>query len=175
MKTGEAVDIVRLLLLTGCRRGEALAARWTDLDLTAGTWIKPGSSTKQRSDHVTPLSAPARQLLAEIRQRTNSEWVFPSDSATGHRITIQKDWVAICKAAKLTGLRVHDLRHSFASQLASGGASLPLIGALLGHSNPSTTHRYAHLFDDPQRAAVERVGAVIGNAGKPAPKAVRHG
>jgi site-specific recombinase XerD len=63
-------------------------------------------------------------------------------------------------------LRVHDLRHSFASQLASQGASLPLIGALLGHSNPVTTHRYAHLFDDPQRAAVERVGVVISNAGK---------
>jgi site-specific recombinase XerD len=53
------------------------------------------------------------------------------------------------------------LRHSFASQLASGGASLPLIGALLGHSNPVTTHRYAHLYDDPQRAAVERVGAEV--------------
>jgi len=72
----------------------------------------------------------------------------------------------ICKAADITGLRVHDLRHSFASQLASGGASLPLIGALLGHSSPSTTHRYSHLFDDPMRQAVEKVGAVIVNAGK---------
>ena len=166
----QAADIIRLLLLTGCRRGEILAARWADLDLTAGIWIKPGSTTKQRTDHVTPLSAPSRQLLAEIRQHTgNSPWVFPaSDSVSGHRVTIQKAWVAICKAAKIEGLRVHDLRHSFAAQLASGGASLPLIGALLGHSNPATTHRYAHLFDDPQRAAVERVGAVISNAGKPA-------
>jgi integrase len=72
------------------------------------------------------------------------------------------------RAAAITGLRIHDLRHSFASQLASGGASLPLIGALLGHSNPNTTARYAHLFDDPQRAAVERVGAVVINAGKEA-------
>jgi site-specific recombinase XerD len=63
-------------------------------------------------------------------------------------------------------LRVHDLRHSFASQLVSEGASLPLIGALLGHTQAQTTARYAHLFDDPQRAAVERVGAVISNAGK---------
>ncbi len=164
----EAADIVRLLLLTGCRRGEAMAARWADLDLTAGIWIKPGSSTKQRTDHVSPLSAPARQLLAEIRARTDSEWVFPADSAPGHRVAIQKDWVTICKAAGISGLRLHDLRHSFASQLASGGASLPLIGALLGHSNPVTTHRYAHLFDDSQRAAVERVGTVIGNAARPA-------
>jgi Phage integrase family len=77
-------------------------------------------------------------------------------------------WEAICKAAGIKGLRVHDLRHSFASQLASGGASLPLIGALLGHSNPTTTARYAHLFQDPLRAAVEKVGAVIGAVGKPA-------
>ena len=145
-----------------------MSARWADLNLTAGVWIKPGSSTKQRTDHVSPLSAPARQLLAGIRERTDSEWVFPSDSARGHRVAFQKDWVAICKAAKISGLRIHDLRHSFASQLASGGASLPLIGALLGHSNPTTTHRYAHLFDDSQRAAVERVGAVIGNAGNKA-------
>ena len=170
----QAVDIVRLLLLTGARRGEVLAARWDDLDLTAATWTKPGSTVKQRTDHVVPLSAPARQLLAEIRLRTNSSpWVFPADSASGHRVNVRKNWVVICEAAKITGLRIHDLRHSFASQLASGGASLPLIGALLGHSNPSTTARYAHLFDDPQRAAVERVGAVIAAAGKP--KAVRHG
>jgi site-specific recombinase XerD len=67
----------------------------------------------------------------------------------------------------ITGLRIHDLRHSFASQLVSGGASLPLIGALLGHSNPNTTHRYAHLLDDPQRAAVESIGAIIQAGGKP--------
>ena len=164
----QAADIIRLLLLTGCRRGEAMAARWADFDLGAGIWTKPGSTTKQRTDHVTPLSAPARQLLAEIRIRTEeSPWVFPAaDSVTGHRVTVQKAWVAICKAARIEGIRVHDLRHSFASQLASGGASLPLIGALLGHSNPATTHRYAHLYDDPQRAAVERVGAVISNASK---------
>jgi integrase len=110
-----------------------------------------------------PLSAPAKQLLAELRQRTSSEWVFPADSKPGHRVAVQKSWLAICKAAKIKGLRIHDLRHGFASQLASSGASLPLIGALLGHSNPQTTHRYAHLFDDPQREAVERVGKIIGS------------
>ena len=70
----------------------------------------------------------------------------------------------LCRTAGITGLRIHDLRHSFASQLASAGASLPLIGALLGHSNPTTTARYTHLFDDPQRAAVEKVGAIIAAA-----------
>jgi integrase len=173
----QAADIVRLLLLTGCRRGEAMAARWADLDLSNGIWTKPGSTTKQRTDHVVPLSAPARQLLADIAERYArehpkkplGEYVFPGTGGTGHIVEIKKPWRHICKAAGITGLRVHDLRHSFASQLASGGASLPLIGALLGHSNPNTTHRYSHLFDDPQRAAVERVGAVVTAASKPTP------
>ena len=80
---------------------------------------------------------------------------------------LRRAWIAVCRAAKITNLRVHDLRHSFASQLATGGASLPLIGALLGHTNPTTTHRYAHLFDDPLRAAVDRVGAAIVAAERP--------
>lgn len=160
----QAADIFHLCLLTGCRVGEAMSARWRDIDLTAGKWLKPGSTTKQKSDHITPLSTVAKQLLSALRKRTNSEWVFPADSAPGHRVTVQKSWLALCKAARITGLRVHDLRHSFASQLVSHGASLPLVGALLGHSNPVTTHRYAHLFDDPQRAAVERVGKVIGSS-----------
>jgi integrase len=157
----QAADILRLCLLTGCRSGEAMSARWDDVDLTAGIWTKPGATTKQKTDHVVPLSGPAKQLLAGLRKRTNSEWVFPADSAPGHRVTIQKSWRELCKAAKVDALRIHDLRHSFASQLASSGASLPLIGSLLGHSDPTTTHRYAHLFDDPQRAAVERVGALV--------------
>jgi integrase len=78
-------------------------------------------------------------------------------------------WQRICKTAGIEGLRVHDLRHSFASTLASGGASLPLIGALLGHTQPQTTARYAHLFDDPLRRATEQVGAIVMNAGKEAP------
>jgi integrase len=167
----QAADIIRLLLLTGARRGEVLGMRWADVDLT-GTWSKPPSSTKQREHHQVPLNAPARQLLAEIRERQAGkrhvlpEFVFPGAGGTGHTVEIKKSWRSVCRAAAITGLRIHDLRHSFASTLASGGASLPLIGALLGHSNPSTTARYSHLFDDPQRAAVERVGAVITAAGK---------
>jgi integrase len=173
----QAADILRLLLLTGARRGEVLAMRWADVDLTEGVWSKPPSSTKQKEHHQTPLSAPARLLLSEIREqharehpkRPLPEFVFPSHSSAGHVVEIKKPWRHVTKAAAITGLRVHDLRHSFASTLASGGASLPLIGALLGHSNPATTARYSHLFADPQRAAVEKVGAVITAAGKPTP------
>jgi integrase len=160
----QAADIIRLMRLTGCRVGEARSVRWANIDLTRGLWTKPGSTTKQRTDHVVPLSAPARELLKEIRRRTNSPWVFPADSAPGHRVAINKNWIVICKSARITSLRIHDLRHGFASQLVSSGASLPLIGSLLGHSNPLTTSRYSHLYDSPQREAVEHIGALI--AGK---------
>jgi len=163
----QAADIFRLCLLTGCRSGEAMAARFDAIDLVSGTWTKPGATTKQQTTHSAPLSAPACALLDALRRRTNSEWVFPSAaSATGYRVSIRKSWRAICKAAGITGLRAHDLRHGFASQLVSTGASLPLIGALLGHANPATTARYAHLFDDPQREAVERVGKLLTGRGR---------
>ena len=171
-------DVFRLLLLTGARRGEVLGMRWADVDLTEGTWSKPPSSTKQREHHQVPLNAPARQLLSEIRERQANkhrvlpEFVFPGHGTTGHVVEIKKAWRALSKAAGIIGLRIHDLRHSYASTLASGGASLPLIGALLGHANPTTTARYAHLFHDPLREATERVGAIITNAGKPAPEPV---
>jgi integrase len=168
----QAANIIRILLMTGARRGEVLAMRWEHIDLTEGKWSKPASSTKQNEDHIVPLSAPVRQLLSEINQEQggpSSGYVFPStDSATGHFAAIKEAWIRITKRAGITGLRIHDLRHSFASQAISGGAPLAVVGALLGHSDPSTTARYAHLFDDVQRAATERVGAVIAAAGQPA-------
>jgi integrase len=157
----QSADIFRLCLLTGCRVGEAMSARWDQIDLTAGTWTKPGSTTKQKTTHVVPLSAPTKQLLTALHKRTNSEWVFPADSAQGHRVAIQKSWLVLCKTAKISGLRVHDLRHGFASALVNIGASLPLVASLLGHANVQTSARYSHLYDDPQRAAVERVGAIL--------------
>jgi integrase len=170
----QASDIIRVLLLTGSRRGEVLGMRWCDLDLGTGVWSKPAHKVKQGRDHISPLNAPARALLSGIREEQTkqfpncSEYVFAVRGGRDHRRSIKRNWAAILKAAGITGLRIHDLRHSFASQLVSSGASLPLIGALLGHSNPATTQRYAHLHDDPQREAVERVGSLIMNAGKEA-------
>lgn len=157
-----AANILRLLLLTGARRGEVQAMRWAELDLSAGAWIKPASTTKQKLIHRVPLSAPARQLLAGLHQNAapGAEFVFPGASG-GHRVEIKHNWRAICKEAGIADARVHDLRHTFASLLVNGGASLPLIGSLLGHSQPQTTARYAHLFDDPQRRAAEGVGALL--------------
>jgi integrase len=166
----QAVNIILLLLLTGARKGEVLSMRWQDVDLHAGTWSKPAASTKQGRNHIVPLAPPAIELLTALQRRTNSEWVFPANgpnpSKCGHRVMIWQSWLAIRKAAGITNLRLHDLRHSFASLLASSGASLPLIGELLGHTQPQTTARYAHLFDDVQRAAVERVGKLLTGKGR---------
>jgi integrase len=161
----QAAAMVRLLLLTGARRGEILAMRWADIDLTEGTWSKPPSSTKQREHHQVPLSAPARQLLADIQGDDDAgPWVFPGRQGN-HRTDLKYAWRRILRDADIRDLHLHDLRHSFASQLVSSGASLPLVGALLGHSTPAITARYAHLYHDAQRQAVERVGAAI--TGKP--------
>jgi integrase len=161
-KDQQSADIIRLLLLTGARRGEAFTARWADFDAGFNTWSKPGATTKQKTEHRVPLSAPARQLLIELRHRVpaNVEWLFPASDGS-YRRDMKDTWESLCRAANIKGARVHDLRHTYASILASAGQSLPIIGALLGHTTPTTTARYAHLFDDPLRAATERAAAVI--------------
>jgi integrase len=168
-----SANAIRLLLLTGARRGEVLAARWDQFDLETGVWVKPSSHTKQKRLHRIPLSAGARLLLVEIKAAAgSSEFLFPSSlGTTGHLMDIKRAWASIRKLAGLDGVRTHDLRHSYASILASSGLSLPVIGALLGHTQASTTQRYAHLFDDPLRAATERVGVIVTAAGEDKPAA----
>jgi integrase len=155
----QAVNAIRLLLLTGARKGEALTARWDQFNLDTGVWTKPGTTTKQKSVHVVPLSAPALELLRKLPR--HGDFVFPSSANGGHLQDIDHIWGSVCRDAGISGLHIHDLRHHFASVLASSGASLPLIGQLLGHSQPQTTARYAHLFDEAQRRAVESAGAII--------------
>ena len=158
--------IFKLLLLTGSRRGEVLSMRWEDINLSDGTWTKPHGRTKQKEQHAVPLSAAARAILAELKPDP-SGFIFPAGrGATGPMRTVEKPWKTICQAAGVTGLRTHDLRHNYASQLASSGVGLYTIGKLLGHKKPSTTSRYAHLTDTALREATERVGALL--SGKPA-------
>jgi integrase len=162
LRDQNAANAVRLLLLTGARQGELLAAKWRDIDLEAGVWAKPAATTKQAALHRVPLSAAAVQLLSEMRTQADddAEWIFPARGG-GHRPHVNEAWIKARKGATLEGVRLHDLRHTYASVLASAGLSLPVIGALLGHATPVTTHRYAHLFDDPLRAATERASAII--------------
>src|ERR1019366_265734 len=156
-------NIIFVLLATGARRGEVLSMRWDGLTLVKGaaSWTKEASETKQRRVHTTPLAEPVRQLLSKIKRQ--GAYVFPSDSKSGHVEGVKKSWASLCKAADISGLRLHDLRHSYASLLVSSGASLPLIGAMLGHSSTATTQRYSHLHDDPQREAAVKIGSIIGN------------
>ena len=117
---------------------------------------------KQAAMHRVPLSTAAVQLLAEMRAQAddNAVWIFPARGG-GHRPHVNDAWIKARKAAKLDSVRLHDLRHAYASILASAGLSLPVIGALLGHATPVTTARYAHLLDDPLRQATERASAII--------------
>lgn len=156
----QSANAIRLLILTGARRNEVLSARWEQFDLATGIWIKPGATTKQKTDHRVPLSSATVELLKGMKESNTGPWLFPSES--GHQKDLKYAWRSICRNADLEGVRLHDLRHSYASLLASQGMSLPVIGALLGHTQAATTARYAHLLDDPLRRATENAGVFLG-------------
>jgi integrase len=162
-----AANAIRLLLLTGARRSEVLSATWDQFDLDAGRWEKPAANVKQKRLHRVPLSQLAIKLLSEMRARASSErLLFPGREPDKPVADIKKSWVSICTKAQIEGVRLHDLRHTYAAHLASAGNSLPIIGALLGHTQAQTTHRYAHLLDDPLRAATETFGATVTRVNK---------
>ena len=161
----DSVDIVVLALLTGARRGELLGMRWDQLDLTTGIWTKPHPTTKQRQVHRTPLSQDAVTVLRRRKNEHADEFVFRDRGAKTHSNRFEDHWREIRAEAGLTDVRFHDLRHSFASHLAGAGLSLPTIGRMLGHSKPQTTQRYAHLADEPLRAAAEIAAGKVGKPG----------
>jgi integrase len=156
-----AANAVRFQLLTGGRIGEVLSACWSDVDLTRGVWIKPSHHTKQKRTQHLPLSAPALALLAEMRERAGAgeQYLFPGNAPDKPLQGIKKFWRNVTEQAGLEDYRLHDNRHTHASHLVSSGLSLEIVGRLLGHTNPLTTKRYAHLADDPLRAAAERFGS----------------
>ncbi|WP_395664713.1 tyrosine-type recombinase/integrase [Methylocella sp.] len=156
-----AVAAIRLLLLTGARLREVLHARWDWVDFERGVLRLPDSKTGAKPVY---LSAAAQRLLDKLPQLDGNPFLFPGDKEGQPRADLKKPWAAVTKAARLEGLRVHDLRHSFASVGAGGGLGLPIIGKLLGHKQPSTTARYAHLDADPMRRAVDAIGATIAAA-----------
>jgi integrase len=156
-----AVAALRFLILTGWREGEALGLRWDQLDFARAIAALPDTKTGRSDRHI---GAPALALLTELPRLADSPYVFPGQKPNTHLVEIKRVWEAVRHAAKLEGVRLHDLRHSFASVGASGGLSLPMIGALLGHREVSTTQRYAHLGDDPRKAAADRVASEIAAA-----------
>lgn len=156
-----AADAVRFQLLTGARLGEVLSASWPDIDMKRGVWIKPSHHTKQNRTEHLPLSGPALVLLAEMRGRADpaARYLFPGNAPGKPLQRIKKFWRNVTEQAGLVGYRLHDNRHTHASHLVSSGLSLEIVGRLLGHTNPQTTKRYAHLADVPLRAAAERFGS----------------
>jgi integrase len=157
-ETPWALAAIRLLLFTGMRRNEVLTLRWQHVDTSKAMVFLPDSKTGSRAVY---LSAPALAVLNSLPRVAKNPYVIVGEKAGKHLINLRKTWVRICKVARLKDVRLHDLRHSYASVGASGGVSLPIIGKLLGHSQGATTERYSHLSADPVRAANEAVGSQI--------------
>jgi integrase len=149
---------IRLLLLTGCRRSEIVNLFWDHVDFERECLRLPDSKTGAK---IVYLNAPARVLLQRLPRMANNPRVIPGMRADSAGAAIEKSWASARAAAGLADVRLHDLRHSFASVGVAGGLSLPIIGALLGHKHTTTTARYAHLSADPLRAANNAVGARI--------------
>lgn len=153
---------VKILIYTGARKNEALKATWDQFDLDQQVWTKPSSSTKQKKQHHIPLSEQTLEVLQTLRTlRTNdSPYLFPGKSGNKPIEDIKRFWNRIRKEAGLGDeIRIHDLRHTYASHLVSSGLSLPIVGQLLGHTQASTTQRYAHLANESLRQATALFGA----------------
>jgi len=158
-----ATGAIRLLMLTGCRLREILNLRWSEVDLDRGFLFLPDSKTGRKT---VVLSAAAIDVINALPRV--GAFVIASDSAgmddEKPRADLKRPWAAICKRAGLEGLRIHDLRHSFASVGAWSGLGLPVIGKLLGHADSKTTQRYAHVDADASRRAADAIAGKIADA-----------
>lgn len=156
-----AITAIRLLALTGARKSEILGLKWAWIDFDARRAALPDSKTGEK---VLILPPPALVELASLPRVADNPYVLPGAKPGTHLVNMDQAWRAIREVAGLDDVRIHDLRHSFASVGAASGQSLPVIGALLGHSQPATTARYAHLADDPLQVAAESIGGRIAAA-----------
>ncbi len=149
------IAAIRLLALTGARLNEIIALRWEYVDFEEQFLDLPDSKTGAKRIYLNP---PAMQVLADIPRLEGNPYVICGKKQGAHLVNLQKPWRKIRKQAGLGDMRIHDLRHSYASIAVASGMSLPLIGALLGHSQPQTTAGYAHFSDDPLKSAARTVG-----------------
>ena len=154
-----AAAAIRLLLFTGCRLREILHLKWEQVDLERGLLFLADSKTGRKT---VILNAPALAVLTGLNRL--GSYVVPGDDPEKPRADLKRPWEAVGKRAGLDGVRLHDLRHTYASFGAGGGLGLPIIGKLLGHTQASTTARYAHLDNDPLRRASEAIGGRIAAA-----------
>ncbi|MBL0941513.1 MAG: tyrosine-type recombinase/integrase [Alphaproteobacteria bacterium] len=154
-------NAIRLLVFTGSRRNEVLGATWDQFDLDKGVWTKPAHTTKQNKMAHLPLSSQTITILEEMKTIASTKYLFPGKVPGKPLQDIKKAWETIRKKAGLPAVRLHDLRHTHASHLVSSGLSLSIVGKLLGHTQASTTQRYAHLADEPLRQATEFFGSKV--------------
>lgn len=147
------VAAVRLLVFTGARVSEILTLRWEWIDATRGVARLPDSKTGAKTLYLPP---PALAVLEHLPRLASNPHVLFGDRPGGHLVGLAKPWQRIRAAAELPDLRLHDLRHTFASSAVAAGDSLFIVGKLLGHRNAATTERYAHLAPDPVQAVAER-------------------
>ena len=152
------VAAIRLLILTGCRKGEILSLKWSYVDMERGMLRLPDSKTGAK---VVPVGQPVIDLLAKLPRLAGSDYVLPSLVDKGPLVGLQKAWERLRAKAKLNDVRRHDLRHSFASVAVGAGNSLYIVGRILGHKDSRTTEIYAHLADDPVRATADQTAVQI--------------
>jgi integrase len=166
---------IKLLVFTGARLSEVLGLRWEQIDFERGevrlAVHKTSRKTGAKTIHLPP---PALAVLSELPRVEGNPFVIVGGVPGAALVNLEKPWLAIRKAAGLDDVRMHDLRHCFASVAASSGLGLPIIGKMLGHSQPQTTQRYAHLASDPVKAAAASVAGTIAAAmsGKPAAEVI---
>ncbi|WP_331374251.1 tyrosine-type recombinase/integrase [Sinorhizobium chiapasense] len=152
------IAAIRLLILTGARLNEILTVQWDWVDFENSCVRLPDSKTGAKTIYLSP---PASQVLASVPRLEGNPYVICGQRVASCLVNLQKPWSAIRQRAGLGNVRIHDLRHSFASIAVASGMSLPMIGKLLGHSQPQTTARYAHLADDPMKHAAGQIGKQI--------------
>lgn len=152
----QAGNVIRLLLMTGARFREVLHSTWSQFDLDQRTWTKPSSHTKTKRIHRVRLAKATVQLLRNMQHDRASEFLFPGRSLDAPRTDLKRPWKVIQKAAGLEGYRIHDFRRTYASFMMSSGQTLDVVGRMLGHTQSSTTKRYASLFTETELDAAEK-------------------
>ena len=158
IESPSALNAIKLLLLTGCRLSEILELKWEYIDITNYRINFPDSKTGKKTTYISPFVI---EILNEIERKQNNPYVITGAIEGAHLVNLQKPWTRIRKLAGIEDIRIHDLRHSFASIGAASGLSLPIIGALLGHNQVKTTARYAHLVGDSLKDAANLIGEKI--------------
>lgn len=156
--------LIQLLLLTGARRNEIMAAQWSEIDFDRGI-ISPSRHKRDQLEHrEIVLSADAMRVVEELKNHEPpGQWLIRG-RGKNHMTQPQKPWTRLKESANVEDLRLHDLRHTFASYLVSSGQTLGVIGELLGHASIATTQRYAHLIDTERRKAVDQAAALLSAA-----------